>query len=163
MHQVRQPDAGRRLPGRLDRGPLLGVAAGWAPGPPARHQEDHREERDPDQEDRPEDESPGAPQSARIRAVLHGPGRALVSGNEMIAAGAISAGCLLRRLSDHALERDLPEMMEAPPPAGAGAFSAPDEISALSYARRRVARRLAAMTATSGPGCSLMGETVHTP
>ena len=86
----------------------------------------------------------------------------LVSGNEMIAAGAIDAGCTF--FSGYPItpaSEVYAEMMRRLPARGGTAVGAPDEISAVSYAVGASLAGARAMTATSGPGWALMVETVQ--
>lgn len=87
---------------------------------------------------------------------------ALVSGNEMIAAGAIAGGCTF--FSGYPItpaSEIYAEMMRRLPARGGVAVGAPDEISALSYAVGASLAGRPAMTATSGPGFCLMTETLQ--
>ncbi|RMG42886.1 MAG: pyruvate flavodoxin/ferredoxin oxidoreductase [Acidobacteria bacterium] len=98
------------------------------------------------------------------RARREGGHRAVVlaTGNEMIAAGALAAGC--RFFSGYPItpaSEIYAEMMRRLPAAGGVALGAPDEISALSYAVGASLAGARAMTATSGPGWSLMIETAQ--
>jgi 2-oxoglutarate ferredoxin oxidoreductase subunit alpha len=86
---------------------------------------------------------------------------ALVSGNELIATGAIAAGC--RFFSGYPItpaSEIYASLMRRLPALGGVAIGAPDEISAISYAVGASLAGVPAMTATSGPGWSLMSETV---
>ena len=87
-------------------------------------------------------------------------GIALRSGNEMTAHGALAAGCTF--FSGYPITPSsavYAEMMRRLPARGGVALGAPDEISALSYAVGASLAGARAMTATSGPGWSLMVET----
>jgi 2-oxoglutarate ferredoxin oxidoreductase subunit alpha len=87
-------------------------------------------------------------------------GIALRSGNEMAAHGALAAGCDF--FSGYPITPSsavYAEMMRLLPARGGVALGAPDEISALSYAVGASLAGARAMTATSGPGWSLMVET----
>lgn len=87
---------------------------------------------------------------------------ALASGNEMIAEGALAAGCSF--FSGYPItpaSEIYAEMMRRLPARGGTALGAPDEISALSYAVGAALAGARAMTATSGPGWALMVETVQ--
>ena len=86
------------------------------------------------------------------------------SGNEMIAEGALRAGCSFFAGYPITPASGIYEtMMSRLPKHGAGgiAISAPDEISALAYCVGASLRGVKAMTATSGPGWALMIETVQ--
>jgi len=88
------------------------------------------------------------------------PRRALVTGNEMIAWGALAAGCSF--FSGYPItpaSEIYAEMMRLLPSRGGTAVGAPDEITALSYAVGASLSGARAMTATSGPGWCLMAET----
>ncbi|MHC5051898.1 MAG: transketolase C-terminal domain-containing protein, partial [Planctomycetota bacterium] len=83
-------------------------------------------------------------------------------GNEMAAHGALAAGCTF--FSGYPITPSsavYAEMMRLLPARGGVALGAPDEISALSYAVGASLAGARAMTATSGPGWSLMIETVQ--
>lgn len=89
-------------------------------------------------------------------------GTVLLSGNELIAAGAIAAGCNF--FSGYPItpaSEIYAAMMRRLPAHGGRAVGAPDEISALSYAVGASLAGSRAMTATSGPGWALMIETVQ--
>jgi len=84
------------------------------------------------------------------------------TGNQMIAEGALYAGC--RFFAGYPITPAsgiYKTMIEELPKHGGVAISAPDEISALAYCVGASARGVKAMTATSGPGWSLMIETVQ--
>jgi 2-oxoglutarate ferredoxin oxidoreductase subunit alpha len=86
------------------------------------------------------------------------------SGNEMIAEGALRAGCSFFAGYPITPASGIYEtMMSRLPKHGGGgiAISAPDEISALAYCVGASLRGVKAMTATSGPGWALMIETVQ--
>ncbi len=86
----------------------------------------------------------------------------LVSGNRMVARGAVAAGCTF--FSGYPITPSseiYSEMMRMLPPLGGTALGAPDEISAASYAVGASLAGARAMTATSGPGWALMIETVQ--
>jgi 2-oxoglutarate ferredoxin oxidoreductase subunit alpha len=90
--------------------------------------------------------------------------RQLVSGNRMVAMGALAAGC--RFFSGYPItpssEIYQTMMKELPQPENAGlALAAPDEISALAYCVGASMAGHKAMTATSGPGWCLMIETLQ--
>jgi 2-oxoglutarate/2-oxoacid ferredoxin oxidoreductase subunit alpha len=86
----------------------------------------------------------------------------LVSGNRLTALGALSAGC--RFFAGYPITPSSEiyrTMMEELPRRGGLALSAPDEISALAACVGASLAGHPAMTATSGPGFSLMIETVQ--
>ncbi len=86
----------------------------------------------------------------------------LVSGNRMVARGAVAAGCTF--FSGYPITPSseiYSEMMRLLPPRGGVALGAPDEISAANYAVGASLAGARAMTATSGPGWALMIETVQ--
>ena len=86
------------------------------------------------------------------------------NGNEMVAEGALRAGCTFFAGYPIAPATGIYEtMMNRLPRHGRGgvAISAPDEISALAYCVGGSLRGAKAMTATSGPGWALMIETVQ--
>lgn len=90
--------------------------------------------------------------------------RQLVSGNRLVALGAVAAGC--RFFSGYPITPSseiYQTMIEELPRAGnAGlALAAPDEISALAYCVGASMAGYKAMTATSGPGWCLMIETLQ--
>ncbi|MBI3663623.1 MAG: pyruvate flavodoxin/ferredoxin oxidoreductase [Acidobacteria bacterium] len=90
--------------------------------------------------------------------------RQLVSGNRLVALGAVAAGC--RFFSGYPItpssEIYQAMMEELPRPENAGlALAAPDEISALTYCVGASMAGYKAMTATSGPGWCLMIETLQ--
>lgn len=87
---------------------------------------------------------------------------ALRSGNQMIAEGAIKAGCKFFAgypiTPASGIYKGLIDLL----PLNNGiAISSPDEISALAYCVGASMRGFKAMTATSGPGWALMIETVQ--
>lgn len=84
------------------------------------------------------------------------------TGNQMIAEGALHAGC--RFFAGYPITPAsgiYKSMIEELPKRKGVAISSPDEISALAYCVGASARGVKAMTATSGPGWSLMIETVQ--
>lgn len=86
----------------------------------------------------------------------------ICSGNRMLAEGALAAGC--RFFSGYPITpaSEVYEVMMRELPARGGlALSAPDEISSLCYCVGASLRGLKALTATSGPGWSLMIETLQ--
>lgn len=86
----------------------------------------------------------------------------LVSGNGLLALGALDAGC--RFFSGYPItpSSEIYEtMMERLPPRNGLALAAPDEITALTYCVGASLAGYKAMTATSGPGWCLMIETVQ--
>lgn len=90
--------------------------------------------------------------------------RELISGNRLVALGAIAAGC--RFFSGYPItpSSEIYQTMieELPRPENAGlALAAPDEISALAYCVGASMAGYKAMTATSGPGWCLMIETLQ--
>ena len=87
---------------------------------------------------------------------------ALRSGNQMVAEGAIKAGCKFFAgypiTPASGVYKGMIDML----PLNKGiAINAPDEISALAYCVGASMRGYKAMTATSGPGWALMIETVQ--
>lgn len=86
----------------------------------------------------------------------------LCTGNQMIAEGAVAAGC--RFFAGYPITpasgiyKSMIGMLQR---RGDCAVSAPDEISALAYCVGASMRGVKAMTATSGPGWALMIETVQ--
>jgi len=87
---------------------------------------------------------------------------ALCTGNQMIAEGAVRAGC--RFFAGYPITPAsgiFKRMIELLQQRGDLALSAPDEISALAYCVGASMRGFKAMTATSGPGWALMIETVQ--
>ena len=86
----------------------------------------------------------------------------LVSGNRMVAEGALTAGCRFFAGYPIAPAFEVFHVMtEALPQAGGLAVSAPDDITALQYCIGASMAGYRAMTATSGPGWSLMIESVQ--
>jgi len=84
------------------------------------------------------------------------------SGNEMIAEGALRAGCNFFAGYPITPATGIYEtMMNRLPERNGVAISAPDEISSLCYCVGASMRGAKAMTATSGPGWALMIETVQ--
>jgi len=86
----------------------------------------------------------------------------LVTGNQMCVRGALAAGC--RFFAGYPITPSseiYSEMMRRLPSLGGVAVGTPDEISALSYALGASMMNSRAMTATSGPGWSLMVETAQ--
>lgn len=84
------------------------------------------------------------------------------TGNQMIAEGALYAGCqFFAGYPITPASGIYKSMIEELPKRGGVAISSPDEISALAYCVGASARGAKAMTATSGPGWSLMVETVQ--
>lgn len=84
------------------------------------------------------------------------------TGNQMVAEGAIYAGC--RFFAGYPITPAsgiYKTMIEQLPAVKGCAVSSPDEISALAYCVGAAMRGTKAMTATSGPGWSLMIETVQ--
>lgn len=87
---------------------------------------------------------------------------ALRSGNQMIAEGAVQAGC--RFFAGYPITPAtgiFKGMIDRLPAKGGLALSAPDEISAVAYAIGASMRGIKSMTATSGPGWALMIESVQ--
>ncbi|TAK61255.1 MAG: pyruvate flavodoxin/ferredoxin oxidoreductase, partial [Bacteroidetes bacterium] len=86
----------------------------------------------------------------------------LRTGNQMIAEGAVKAGC--RFFAGYPITpasgiyKGMIEMLQR---KGDIAISSPDEISALAYCVGASMRGYKAMTATSGPGWALMIETMQ--
>ncbi|MBI4462337.1 MAG: pyruvate flavodoxin/ferredoxin oxidoreductase [Acidobacteria bacterium] len=86
----------------------------------------------------------------------------LCSGNQMVAEGALAAGCKFFAGYPITPASEIYEVMMRELPAHGGlALSAPDEISSLCYCVGASLRGLKAMTATSGPGWALMVETLQ--
>jgi pyruvate/2-oxoacid:ferredoxin oxidoreductase alpha subunit len=86
----------------------------------------------------------------------------LLSGNRLLAEGALEAGC--RFFSGYPItpSSEIYETMMKELPARKGlALAAPDEITALALCVGASLRGYKAMTATSGPGWCLMIETVQ--
>jgi len=86
----------------------------------------------------------------------------LCSGNEMVARGALAAGCdFFAGYPITPSSEIYTRMMKALPALGGVSVGTPDEISALSYAVGAALSGARAMTATSGPGWCLMIETMQ--
>lgn len=86
----------------------------------------------------------------------------LVSGNRMVALGALSAGCRFFAGYPITPSSEIYEtMMEELPRRDGLGLAAPDEISALAACVGASLAGYKAMTATSGPGFCLMIETVQ--
>lgn len=84
------------------------------------------------------------------------------TGNQMIAEGALAAGCqFFAGYPITPASGVYKTMIEQLPQRNGVAISAPDEISALAYCVGASGRGVKAMTATSGPGWALMIETVQ--
>jgi len=84
------------------------------------------------------------------------------TGNQMIAEGALHSGCqFFAGYPITPASGIYKSMIEELPKHNGVAISSPDEISALAYCIGASARGAKAMTATSGPGWSLMIETVQ--
>jgi 2-oxoglutarate/2-oxoacid ferredoxin oxidoreductase subunit alpha len=84
------------------------------------------------------------------------------SGNQMVAEGALRAGCkFFAGYPITPASGIYKSMIDSLPARGGVAISAPDEISALAYCVGASLRGQKAMTATSGPGWALMIETVQ--
>jgi 2-oxoglutarate ferredoxin oxidoreductase subunit alpha len=84
------------------------------------------------------------------------------TGNQMIAEGALHAGCqFFAGYPITPASGVYKAMIEQLPQRNGVAISAPDEISALAYCVGASGRGAKAMTASSGPGWSLMIETVQ--
>ncbi len=84
------------------------------------------------------------------------------TGNQMIAEGALHAGCqFFAGYPITPASGVYKAMIEQLPQRSGVAISAPDEISALAYCVGASGRGVKAMTASSGPGWSLMIETVQ--
>lgn len=95
-------------------------------------------------------------ESAAEKRIGH---RSLRSGNQMVVAGALRAGC--RFFSGYPItpaSEIYREMTARLQQRGDVAIGAPDEISALCYCIGASQRGFKAMTATSGPGWALMVE-----
>lgn len=87
---------------------------------------------------------------------------ALRSGNQMVAEGAVKAGCkFFAGYPITPASGVYKGMIDMLPSSGGIAISSPDEISALAYCVGASMRGFKAMTATSGPGWALMIETVQ--
>ncbi len=86
----------------------------------------------------------------------------LRNGNQMIAEGAIYAGCkFFAGYPITPASGIYKGMIDMLPHVGGLAIPAPDEISAIAYCVGASMRGIKSMTATSGPGWSLMVETVQ--
>lgn len=84
------------------------------------------------------------------------------TGNQMIAEGALKAGCMFFAGYPITPASGIYKTMTEELPKIAGcSVSAPDEISAIAYAIGASMRGVKAMTATSGPGWALMIESVQ--
>ncbi|MFZ4621981.1 MAG: pyruvate ferredoxin oxidoreductase [Bacteroidota bacterium] len=84
------------------------------------------------------------------------------TGNQMIAEGALFAGCqFFAGYPITPASGVYKTMIEQLPAHNGVAISAPDEISALAYCVGASGRGAKSMTATSGPGWALMIETVQ--
>jgi 2-oxoglutarate/2-oxoacid ferredoxin oxidoreductase subunit alpha len=95
------------------------------------------------------------------RAAPPSRGRWLLSGNDAIALGALAAGCRLYASYPITPASDILEWMAAHLPAvGGAALQTEDEIAALGVVIGAGYAGVRAMTATSGPGLSLMTETM---
>lgn len=87
---------------------------------------------------------------------------ALRSGNQMVAEGAINAGCkFFAGYPITPASGVYKGMIDMLPLNDGIAISSPDEISALAYCVGSSMRGFKSMTATSGPGWALMIETVQ--
>jgi 2-oxoglutarate/2-oxoacid ferredoxin oxidoreductase subunit alpha len=87
--------------------------------------------------------------------------RYLLSGNDAIALGALAAGCRLYASYPITPASDVLEWMAAHlPDVGGAAIQTEDEIAALGIVIGAGYAGVRAMTATSGPGLSLMTETL---
>jgi 2-oxoglutarate ferredoxin oxidoreductase subunit alpha len=97
-----------------------------------------------------------------MNATAYEPILRLRTGNQLIAEGAVEAGC--RFFTGYPITpasgiyKSMIELLQA---RGDVALSAPDEISALAYCVGASMRGYRAMTATSGPGWALMIETMQ--
>lgn len=86
----------------------------------------------------------------------------LRNGNQMIAEGAIFAGCkFFAGYPITPASGIYKSMIDLLPQVGGLAIPSPDEISAIAYCVGASMRGFKSMTATSGPGWSLMVETVQ--
>jgi len=86
----------------------------------------------------------------------------LRNGNQMVAEGAIYAGCkFFAGYPITPASGIYKGMIDMLPQVGGLAIPSPDEISALAYCVGASMRGFKSMTATSGPGWSLMIETVQ--
>lgn len=85
----------------------------------------------------------------------------ILSGNEAIALGALTAGCRFYAGYPITPSSEIPQKMaEYFPLVGGKFFQAEDEIAAMGMANAASARGFKAMTATSGPGFSLKEEEI---
>lgn len=97
----------------------------------------------------------------QVEAVRSAPPRLLVSGNEAIALGALAAGC--RFFAGYPItpaSEILEYMAEALPRFGGNVLQVEDEMAALASVIGASFVGTKSMTATSGPGFSLMGELI---
>jgi 2-oxoglutarate ferredoxin oxidoreductase subunit alpha len=99
-----------------------------------------------------------------VEAMPSGDSHSIVlrSGNQMVADGALRAGC--RFFAGYPITPAtgiFKAMVDALPSRRGLALSAPDEISAIAYCIGAAMRGYKAMTATSGPGWALMIESVQ--
>ncbi len=86
----------------------------------------------------------------------------LVSGNRLVAQGALEAGCHFFSGYPITPSSEIYETLIAELPAAGGlSLAAPDEITALAYCVGASLAGYKSMTATSGPGWCLMIETVQ--
>lgn len=86
----------------------------------------------------------------------------LRSGNQMMAEGALQAGCqFFAGYPITPATGIFKSMVDLLPARGGLALSAPDEISAIAYCIGASMRGFKAMTATSGPGFALMTESLQ--
>src|SRR3989337_4156132 len=86
----------------------------------------------------------------------------LRTGNQMMAEGAIQAGCkFFAGYPITPASGIFKTMIDLLPSKGGVALSAPDEISAIAYCIGASMKGAKAMTATSGPGWALMIESVQ--
>ena len=93
---------------------------------------------------------------------MNTPAMKIRTGNQMIAEGALFAGCqFFAGYPITPASGVYKSMIEQLPQRNGVAISAPDEISALAYCVGASGRGAKAMTATSGPGWALMIETVQ--
>ena len=99
--------------------------------------------------------------SAPAQRVPSAPSRLLLSGNEAIALGAIAAGC--RFFAGYPItpaSEILEYLAETMPRFGGNVLQVEDEMAALASVIGASFVGTKAMTATSGPGFSLMGELI---
>ncbi len=100
-------------------------------------------------------------QILRLASPKAQPSRLVLSGNQMIALGAIAAGCRAYFGYPITPATDIMEFLAAElPKVGGVCQQVEDEISAVMMAVGASYAGVPAMTATSGPGLSLMGETL---